>query len=516
MTVPYIFKTAVGTIPLAQLDDNFAAVVDTTSLASATGATSVGFTPTGTIVATTVQTALSELDTEKASTTALALKTNITDLAASTGASLVGTIQGVTGSVQRTVAAKLKDCVSVRDFGAIGNGQADESAAVQLAIDYAESQYLGIYFPSGRYKFNTTVNFTRAWKILGDAGQTQISTTNNIPIFRFNPVGQGAIYTWSVEGLHFQGPSVNDVNSCAMLFDGDGNVTAYGKVRATSNGFYSVVKVVNDSVGGTGSIFWSDFNMIIQNVYKYGYWFTKGSGTGNTFHGQITMLNADSAAYRFEGAGYTVGDLIIEGHIGCLVPNAVGVSIGDNTVYRSRINLSRMQFDANCDIPLQLSSVGTILFSNVNMTSNNYGGAVKMGASLQPLVSSIITDIDASDWLCGKNVSNPTIGAINITCFDIETRTYGAVSVRVNVNGLVGGLGSCAAEMQFKIVGNGLGGVNITPIEKYITQANGFSFYTSSAGLITTVGITYTSSSIATLFNATLNATGTQFKVTVL
>ncbi|MFY7941926.1 MAG: hypothetical protein ACOVOX_13550 [Burkholderiaceae bacterium] len=43
-------------------------------------------------------------------------------LAASSGSSLVGYIQGATGSVATTVQTKLRQIVSIKDFGAVGDG----------------------------------------------------------------------------------------------------------------------------------------------------------------------------------------------------------------------------------------------------------------------------------------------------------------------------------------------------------------------------------------------------------
>ena len=56
--------------------------------------------------------------------------------AASSGSTLVGYSQGGTGSVQRTVQSRLRDVVSVKDFGAVGDGVTDDYAAFLAASTY--------------------------------------------------------------------------------------------------------------------------------------------------------------------------------------------------------------------------------------------------------------------------------------------------------------------------------------------------------------------------------------------
>ena len=62
-------------------------------------------------------------------------------------------LQTGTSAVARTVDSKLKDVVSVKDFGAVGDGVADDTAAIQAAINaaLASPKAFEVFFPSGEY-----------------------------------------------------------------------------------------------------------------------------------------------------------------------------------------------------------------------------------------------------------------------------------------------------------------------------------------------------------------------------
>jgi hypothetical protein len=86
----------------------------------------------------------------------------LADLSESGGSALVGFLQSGAGAVATTVQAKLRETVSVKDFGAVGDGVADDTAAIQNAFSYGGPLYKTIYFPAGKYKTTSALTFSGA------------------------------------------------------------------------------------------------------------------------------------------------------------------------------------------------------------------------------------------------------------------------------------------------------------------------------------------------------------------
>lgn len=76
------------------------------------------------------------------------------------------------GSVGRTVHQKLQETVSVKDFGATGDGVTDDTAAINNAITAAQGKTL--YIPAGQYKLTSTINFGKTTSILGEGAQASV------------------------------------------------------------------------------------------------------------------------------------------------------------------------------------------------------------------------------------------------------------------------------------------------------------------------------------------------------
>jgi hypothetical protein len=76
-----------------------------------------------------------------------------------TSANLVSYTPAGTGAVQTTVQTKLRESVSVKDFGAVGDGVTDDTAAIQAALDALDGTNSGgrLYIPTGTYIVSSTL-----------------------------------------------------------------------------------------------------------------------------------------------------------------------------------------------------------------------------------------------------------------------------------------------------------------------------------------------------------------------
>lgn len=99
----------------------------------------------------------------------LLLRSNLADPTG--GGNLVGYKRLATGTVNRTVYEKLSDVVSVKDFGAKGDGATDDAAAFNKAFAAANS----VYVPPGRYYINSNlVNINKVLDLFGDGISSSI------------------------------------------------------------------------------------------------------------------------------------------------------------------------------------------------------------------------------------------------------------------------------------------------------------------------------------------------------
>jgi len=148
-------------------------------------------------------------------------------LGAETSANLVSYTPAGTGAVLTTVQAKLRESLSVKDFGAVGNGVTDDTAAIQSALN-ANLGNISVYFPKGLYIITDTILIpqNRATKMHGDGFNPQ-ETTNPVEgtVIKWAGAANGLMFSSNVAGgANTSGLVIND-----MRFDGD-NIASRGMV----------------------------------------------------------------------------------------------------------------------------------------------------------------------------------------------------------------------------------------------------------------------------------------------
>lgn len=158
------------------------------------------------------------VNTRLAATTAgYLLQTNGT----STDPTFSGYLQAGTGAVTRTWQERLREQVYVKDFGAVGNGTTDDTAALQAAITYAVSVGGEVLLGNGKYRITGSTGLVIPETHTGDDENTKISI-----------IGEGS-------------------GASMIVHNGTGNAITY-QGQVTSSGPHAYIRFDGFRIDGTG------------------------------------------------------------------------------------------------------------------------------------------------------------------------------------------------------------------------------------------------------------------------
>lgn len=214
----------------------------------------------------------------------------------------VNFLQAGTGAVTRTVQAKLRDVVSVKDFGAVGDGVTDDRTAFQNAINSGAQT---VYVPLGTYKIASTLNITQEVMIIGSATMGCILnfTGTGRGFYVRGPVGSEYIENAVFQNLTINGTaSATDAFYCdPILYCTFGNlyIKNFGGNGIVLNGSYF------NKISGCNIRSNSGAGIVVQN-----------SSNANSIDSTTTSYNGTSGLRFLDSAGLSLVSFDSEANTG--------------------------------------------------------------------------------------------------------------------------------------------------------------------------------------------------------
>jgi hypothetical protein len=319
---------------------------------------------------------------------------------------------GFSGAVQQNVKTKLEQYVSVKDFGAVGDGVTNDTAAVQAAIDSGEP----IVFPAGSYACGPLTQSTNSQRFYADGfvniqknanGVLFTSTGNYVQFEGIQFIGTG--FTGDNVNLTGNHPTLTNCASFgtpgrALKATGAhvqifGTCGIYATTDATASGFD-----IEIGVSGTATLYHQ-----LMNVYT-------SQATGG-------ILLTDVGSHVIVGGQF--GKLSI---LSGTSPAGVNGGITSNAriLGNVTVNLSNSAFSAN-QFSNQTITFGSGTSGHSFDTSNTASSAtiVNSGNAASPIFKSIGTGSPSGIVLqYGSDAFNSTIRYSNDEIYFQDAQLY--------------------------------------------------------------------------------------------
>ena len=218
------------------------------------------------------------------------------DLASDTagkGAALVAFKQSGVGAAVRTLLDKAEEFVSVKDFGAVGDGVTDDTAAIQAALDSLPSFGGEVYVPTGQYRVTAGLVANKRVRLVGAGYSYLLASPSPCVIIKASTVsGPGLTLPTpasTVENISFLGEVGNT---------GDGILIKAARCTLRD---VSVFRMGNDGIrigtdaGNENCNLWYLSNVKTKSNGQHGLHLSEGAGAlADTNAGTCVNIDAQS------------------------------------------------------------------------------------------------------------------------------------------------------------------------------------------------------------------------------
>lgn len=293
-------------------------------------------------------------------------------------ASMVTYTPAGSGAVQTTVQAKLRETVSVKDFGAVGDGVADDTVALQNAFA-AHNQ---LFFPEGTYLVDAAGYPTKR-AILYSTGVNNIVLSGYGATIKFKDTSTGPA------GLNF----IEIVNATNALIEG---LTLDGNRQ-------------NQSYGYHGIAFFGGKNLTVRDVY------IKNMYYDGVYVRASTVSNSDTYPEHV-----LMDNVVCDacGRNGTSVIGANGITI-QNSIFKNTVGDPGAGIDVEPNVS-DIYGVKNLIIDNCVIVQNDGRGLVITGnAPANPGETPFCINAKLTNIYAGKNseAQDAGIGGSDISVF---------------------------------------------------------------------------------------------------
>jgi hypothetical protein len=267
-------------------------------------------------------------------------------------------LQSGTGAVTRTATSKLQDTVSVKDFGAVGDGVADDTAAIQAAINAAKGTKQ-VFIPAGTYLITDSLLLYKGSNIYG------VNTTQGLASYASGCVGSKLLFTPSSQKDLFL---VQDLPSPAQSFKG----------KVSIGGLWIIGNTIG---GGTNSRYCLNLPIVIYgNFYDLEVqYFQSGVNCVDTINNRfsnIRIANCTVSCVEYSGSAPPTTDVWNQ----CTFTDApIGVRLASGNAIRFIGCLIENIANFGVDVAKECANIEWIGGYAENLPSNGSGAVFNVG-----------------------------------------------------------------------------------------------------------------------------------------